>query len=194
MLPEAEGTIAGALIVARPIDPVIERLPANRLLPCLSASALLHLLMLGIELPRAVEPTSSSGVTLQAPYLKIRLLEPQKAAFLNRSREVSRHSATPHVRAETGPVVAASMSDNEPSLISPMPGYIEFPITSGFMILSLNIDPGGAVEASEVIYSELSRYATRIIELRFAQASYRPAIRQGQPVKGKLLLKIDIAP
>lgn len=75
-----------------------------------------------------------------------------------------------------------------------MPGYIDFPITPGFMILSLSIDQSGTVESSEVMYSELSRYATRMIELRFAEANYRPAIKNGQPVKGCLVLKIDIAP
>jgi hypothetical protein len=124
----------------------------------------------------------------------VRTNPPLKPVLLRQNSEISAPAASPPRHAAASTVTTESIPDNDPALASAMPGYIDFPITPGFMILSLSIDQSGTVESSEVMYSELSRYATRMIELRFAEANYRPAIKNGQSVKGNLLLKIDIAP
>ena len=159
----------------------------RRLLLCATASLTAHLALIG--LPGLPLIGSAAAPSVQAIALKI----------TNRAQLASHkaHRTTPVEAAPTrqasgaAPNAAESIADSPPVLASEVWGHIDFPITPGFMILSLEIDASGKVESSSVIYTELSRYATQMIERRFVEADYSPATRHGRPAAGTLQLKIE---
>ncbi len=79
-------------------------------------------------------------------------------------------------------------------MITKVSNYIDFPITPGFMILNIEITDAGQVAKTEVIYSDISSYATKTITKRFSEARFRPAQRNGVPVPDVVLLKISFGP
>ena len=131
--------------------------------------------------------------------LQVRLIDQGEAHFPKKDIEVKARVAPAAisrrpVNEKKLPVTGfpAVLPDKEPELVSEVDPEIADPRVRGFMILHLQIDSAGRVDASEVIYSELPQAATDLLVQRFVSASFKPAVRNGQIAESSILLRIDI--
>lgn len=173
----------------------------GRLAACLLLSLGIHSMLLFLQVSQtgsaagayAIEGRRESG-RLQV-FLARRVGEIQikripadtESAAVNSGRPVRESSMG-------GPGVGVSgvLPEREPELASEIDSEIDDPRVRGFMILHLQIDELGAVDAADVIYSELPSEVADILVKRFASAKFKPAVRSGQVAEASVLLRIDI--
>lgn len=172
---------------------------ASRLSVCLAISVFMHLLVFNI--PSGIQTTMDSTIISPSPRPPLTIeLGINPKAIRDEKDSLASHlndqgvTKNPKRSGATPTVSPIAIDDRPPELISNISSYIDFPITQGFIILELSISSDGEVSGAEVIYSELSQYATKRIAQRFAEATYRPASKHGHPENDTLLLKIDITP
>lgn len=84
------------------------------------------------------------------------------------------------------------LPEREPELASEIDSEIDDPRVRGFMIVHLQVNESGAVDAADVIYSELPSEVAEMLMKRFASARFKPAVRNGQVAEASILLRIDV--
>lgn len=78
------------------------------------------------------------------------------------------------------------------SLVSEIAIEVDDPEANGFLILSLDVNTDGVVDASSIVYSELPEAVSQLIERQFAAAMYKPAAINGQRHRATLLFRVDV--
>lgn len=93
-----------------------------------------------------------------------------------------------------GAVVGFSgvLPERQPELVSEIDLEIDDPRVRGFIILHLQIDESGVVDAADVIYSEVSSDVTELLLRQFASARFKPAVKNGKAAEASILLRVAI--
>jgi hypothetical protein len=173
----------------------------ERLAACLMLSLGIHSMLLILQVSQtgsaagayAIEERSESG-RLQV-FLAPRVGENHVKHIPADTGSIAVNSGSP-VRESSmrglGVGFSGVLPEREPELVSEIDSEINDPRVRGFMILHLQIDDSGAVDAADVIYSELPSGIAELLVERFALARFKPAVRKGKVAEASILLRIDI--
>lgn len=165
----------------------------DRLIASAAISLFLHLLF--IFLPMSSGPVGFIDGQGAEPLLQVTLLQSFPPRGVDRSAnkrggsEGAGFKRAPQPSSGGGPMVPVL---KDASIVSEISIVIDNPSASGFLILSLDVNADGVVDASEIVYSELPADVTQLIERKFATAKFKPAAVNGEPRRSRVLFRVDV--
>ena len=80
----------------------------------------------------------------------------------------------------------------EAHLLSEITLDVDDPTAFGFMVLSVEIDADGVVQATGILHTDFSQELTASILQKFSAAKFRPAERGGESQGATLLFRVDV--
>lgn len=174
---------------------------SGRLAACLLASLGIHFMLLFLQVSQTGSVAGAYAIAGKRESVRLQVFLAPRVGEIHVKRitadteSASVNSGHP-VRESSMPGSGVGFSgvlpEKEPELASEINPEIDDPRVRGFMILHLQIDESGAVDATDVIYSEFPSDVAEVLVKRFASARFKPAVRNGKAAEASILLRIDI--